>query len=103
MDENQDVKQNENNYNTTQIKEQDDVVSMWAFMGLQILYCIPCVGLIAAIIIAFAAGNKNIKNHARGYLLLFVIIVVLYVALMALGLGTFIFSSAKTSLNSGIY
>lgn len=94
MDENQNVVTN--NYGPA--KEQDEVVSLWAFMGLQLLYCIPCIGIISAIIIAFAASNKNIRNHARGLLVLtlFSIIICFFIGLI-FGFGMFSFIGAASN------
>lgn len=94
MDENQNVVTN----NYRPVKEQDDVVSLWAFMGLQLLYCIPCIGLISAIIIAFAASNKNIRNHARGLLVLALLSIVICLVIgLIFGFGVFSILGAASS------
>lgn len=43
--------------------------SMWVYFGLMFLFSIPVVGWIAAIIMAFAADNKSIKNYSRANVL----------------------------------
>ncbi|MBE6551088.1 MAG: zinc ribbon domain-containing protein [Ruminococcaceae bacterium] len=44
-------------------------LSPWAYMGYFLLFSIPCIGLIALIVLAFVGDNENRKNFARGYLL----------------------------------
>ena len=91
-----------NNYNQIQ-KPQDDVVSTWSFVGLLLLYCIPCVNIICLII--FACGgikNQNIKNHARAMLIITLFIVILWVVLFGI-LGVGIFSASKSAINSSLY
>lgn len=50
--------------NSTEIKEQNNNVSKWIFMLLQLLYWIPGIGVIAACIMIGVTNNINLKNHA---------------------------------------
>ena len=81
------------------IPEEYRPLSVGQFIGYSLLMAIPCVGLILVII--FACGgvkNKNVINWARAQLIVIAIVVVLYVVLLALGLGTAIYNSALTSM-----
>lgn len=85
----------ENNYN---IPEEYQPLSIGKFIGFQLLFAIPCVGII--LIIVFACGavkNKNLVNWARAQLIILGIVILIYVLLMVLGVGTAIFSSAIPS------
>jgi hypothetical protein len=55
-------------------------IGAWGYFGSLLLMSIPLVGLIASII--WAAGSKNInrRNLARGYLLLLIIGIIIFVA-----------------------
>ena len=60
------------------------VVSTAAFFWLSFLYCIPVIGLIAAIVLACSAKNLNIRHHASAWLvslLVGIVIVILIVIL----------------------
>ena len=61
-------------------------ITAWGVFGLLILFSLPFIGFIAAIIFALAPSNKNLKSFARGYLLyvvIFVIIASLIIGLVA--------------------
>lgn len=45
--------------------KQNETVGFWTYFGLSALFAVPVVGLIAAIIFAFAPKNKSLKNYAR--------------------------------------
>lgn len=55
----------------------DKPISMWGYFGYEILYSIPIVGFIAVIYNALAAKNQNVKNFARSYFCLYIILAVL--------------------------
>lgn len=59
-------------------------VSTGAFVGLEILYVIPFIGLIACIIIAASAKNDNIANHAKSKLILYLIGIVIGIVVIIL-------------------
>lgn len=55
-------------------------ISMWGYFGYQLLFAIPCAGLICIIIFAFGGTrNINLRNFARSYFCLFIIGIVFYV------------------------
>ena len=61
------------------------VLSPWAYFGYSILFAIPLVGLICAIVFACDSSNLNRRNFARSYfcgLLIAVILIVLFVVLV---------------------
>ena len=60
-------------------------VGTGAFFGLMFLFGIPLIGLIACILISFAAKNKNVKHFARAVLIWIIIGAVLSLILLAAG------------------
>lgn len=77
---------------TPNVPEEYQPVSIGAYIGFSLLFGIPCVGLIAALIIAFG-GNKKIslKNYAKAYLIMLLIVVVITVVISLLT-GSFLFN-----------
>lgn len=69
--------------------EGNGVVSMWAYLGLIVLFSIPLVGLIAAIVMSFVPENKNLKNFARANLILAIVSFMIAV-LVIVGIVSFI-------------
>lgn len=68
-------------------------ISMWGYFGYQILFMIPIIGFI--ILIVFALGgtsNVNLKNFARSYFCVDIIVLVVVVIIATTG-GIAIFSS----------
>lgn len=68
------------------------VLSPWAYFGYSILFAIPLVGLICAIVFACDSSNLNRRNFARSYfcgLLIAVILIVLFVVLVGAGIFAF--------------
>ena len=64
-------------------------LSMWAYMGLTLLFCIPLAGFICLIVFSCGAvKNINLVNYSRGLLLLAIIAMILSFLLMyAFGLS----------------
>ena len=60
------------------IPPQYKPLSPWAYLGYQILFTIPLVGLIALIIFALNNDNVNRRNFARSYFCVLVIAIVLF-------------------------
>ena len=42
-------------------------LSPWAYFGYSLLFCIPVVGLISLIVLAFNNNNINRRNFARSF------------------------------------
>lgn len=60
-------------------------LSPWAYFGYNILFTLPLVGFILAIVFAFDSSNINRRNYARSFfctLILFVIILVVFVVII---------------------
>lgn len=59
----------------------------WAYFGLNILYNIPIVGFIVAIVIAIAGENVHMKNHAKASIIMIIfsfVIAILYILLLGM-------------------
>ena len=63
-------------------------ISPLGYVGYDLLYAIPILGLILLIVFAITAKNKNVKNYALGHILSVVIGIVLLTVLSAIALGT---------------
>lgn len=66
------------------IPEEYRPISMWGYFGYEILFSIPCIGLI--LLIVFSLGgtkNVNLRNFARSYFCFLIIVVVLFFILVA--------------------
>ena len=63
-------------------------ISMWGYLGYEILFSIPVIGFICLIIFSFAPSNKNVKNFARSYFCVAIIAVVIIIVLFAIGIAT---------------
>ena len=65
--------QNQNPNNNEKFKP----ITMWGYLGYELLFSIPIVGLIAILIFSFSSStNVNLKNFARSYILLAIIVFV---------------------------
>lgn len=70
-------------------------ISPWGYIGYQILFSIPCIGLILMLVFAFSGNtNVNLRNFARSYLILILFVVILYV-IMFVVMGALGFSMAE--------
>lgn len=49
-------------------------VSIWQYVGLMLLFGIPCIGLVALIVCIVKAKNKSLKNYAIAMLIYGVIV-----------------------------
>lgn len=60
------------------ISEEYRPISPWGYIGYQILFSIPIIGIILILIYSFGNSNKNInlKNFAKSYLYIVLIIVI---------------------------
>lgn len=69
-----------------EIRDSHKPISAWGYVGYEILYAIPIVGLVLAIIFSITAKNRNVKNFAKAQLIMLVIGIVLFAILTALGM-----------------
>lgn len=89
------AQQHYNQYGQTQnmqgasIMDEDDLpreykpVSMWGYVGYEVLFSLPLVGLILMFIFSFSGtDNVNLKNFARGKLIMVAIGVAMFVLLI---------------------
>lgn len=88
---------NNNNYfmpNVNPIPNEYKPISAWGYFGYEILFAIPLVGFI--LLLVFALGgtrNINLKNFARSYFCMYVIIFIIALIIIALGFSLGSFSS----------
>lgn len=60
-------------------------ISMWGYFGYEILFAIPCIGWILLLVFAFGGTrNINVRNFARSYFCLLIIVAVLFGIFMLL-------------------
>ena len=92
----------ENNEQINSIPDEYKPISMWGYFGYQLLFAVPCIGFIVALVFAFGGTtNINLKNFARGYLCFVVIIFIIsFLVSVVSGLG---FVSVLSSLSSSSY
>lgn len=99
--ENSASRENENNANATvnfgqkedympyvssdMIPEEYKPISMWGYLGYEILFSLPIVGLV--LLIVFSVGgtkNRNLKNFARSYFCFLLIVILLIILILFL-------------------
>ena len=96
---NQPYPNNNVGFNESMIPEEYRPISMWGYFGYQILFALPCVGLILLLVFSFGGTkNKNLKNFARSYFCVLIIAVVLVAIIMAVGGVGFL-----SSVSNGYY
>lgn len=62
-------------------------ISMWGYLGYQILFSIPCVGLIFLLVFSLGGTrNINLRNFARSYFCFMLVIFVMFFVLGSCGL-----------------
>ena len=72
-------------YDYYDVPEEYRPISMWGYFGYEILFSIPVIGFILLIVFSFTARNQNLKNFARSYFCIDIIIIVLVAILVATG------------------
>ncbi len=68
-----------------QMSELTRPITPWGYVGYYLLFSIPIVGIILAIIKACSAPNINVKNFAKGFCILFVLFLILSVIFAIIG------------------
>lgn len=67
------------------IPEEYRPISMWGYFGYEILFSIPCVGLILLLVFSFGGTkNYNLRNFARSYFCYMIVVGILMVFLFLL-------------------
>ena len=68
------------------ISEDDKPISMWGYFGYELLFAIPLVGFILILVFSFGGTrNKNLKNFARSFFCVWILVVVLITILIIVG------------------
>ncbi len=75
--------------NLANIPSEYKPISMWGYFGYELLFSLPCVGFILLIVFSFGGTqNKNLRNFARSYFCLIIVLTVILVLLFViLGIG----------------
>lgn len=69
--------------NNSNIPPEYQPISMWGYFAYTLLFWIPMIGWIIALVFAFGAtSNINVRNFARSFFCTFLILVVLLFMLM---------------------
>ena len=71
------------------IPRQYEPISAWGYIGYQILFAIPFIGIILLIVFALSNENINRRNFARSYFCV-VLLVILAIVLFGSALNEFI-------------
>ena len=65
-------------------------ISMWGYFGYQLLFMIPVIGFIILLVFAFGGTqNINLRNFARSYFCVLIIVIVLFVLISLIGLSSY--------------
>ena len=90
----------ENNEQINNIPEAYKPISMWGYFGYQLLFSIPCIGIIVLLVFAFGGTtNINLKNFARSYFCVFIlgIIIAIVTSIVLMGMGIFTYNASMLS------
>ena len=69
---------------TVNIPEEYKPIGMWGYFGYELLFGIPVVGFIILLVFAFGgSGNVNVKNFARSYFCLTILLLILALIITA--------------------
>lgn len=69
------------------IPEKYRPLGMWAFFGYTVLFSLPIIGMILALVFSLSDGNICRRNFARSYFCLLIICIVLVLFLAASGVA----------------
>lgn len=58
-------------------------ISAWGYVGYNILWAIPVVGFIIWLYHALGASNRNVKNYARSYACMLLLLLMVCILLSA--------------------
>ncbi|MBR4573334.1 MAG: hypothetical protein IKO16_00335 [Lachnospiraceae bacterium] len=80
------------NNNIANVPSEYTPISMWGYFGYELLFSIPCIGLIFLIVYAVSAKNVNLRNFARSYFcyLIIVLIVCAIIFFMTMSAGVMV-------------
>ena len=60
-------------------------ISAWGYFGYDLLFGIPVVGFVLLIVFAFASSNINLRNYARSFFCIYLLVIVVIVILIIFG------------------
>lgn len=63
------------------------LLSPWAYVGYGLLFTLPVIGWILAIVFALNDDNLNRRNFARGYWCMVLVVVILSIVGMVMGVS----------------
>lgn len=63
------------------------LLSPWAYVGYGLLFTLPVIGWILAIVFALNDDNLNRRNFARGYWCMVLVVVILSIVWMVMGVS----------------
>lgn len=64
-------------------------ISMWGYFGYEILFSIPCIGLILLLVFSFGGTkNINLRNFARSFFCIFILAIVIALIIVIVGAVT---------------
>lgn len=69
-----------------QVPHEYQPISMWGYFGYSILFAIPILGLILAIVWSFGSANVNLRNFARSRFCILIIGVIIFLILFLTGM-----------------
>jgi uncharacterized membrane protein YvbJ len=73
-------------YGNGEVSDEYKPISMWGYFGYELLFGIPCVGLIVLLVFSFGGTkNKNLKNFARSYFCFLIIVFIVFLIIMTSG------------------
>ena len=75
--------------NQENIPNQYKPLSPWAYFGYNILFAIPLVGIICAIIFAFDNSNINRRNYARSFFCGLILVAIIVILFIVMGFGMY--------------
>lgn len=90
------------NYQAPVQENNNKPISFGAYLGMIILFCLPCIGFIANIIMCFAPKNKAIKTFAGSFLVAMIILCVIGAILGALFAGVIFMAIGEIVEEAGI-
>lgn len=83
---------NRNQFNENNVPAEYQPISMWGYFGYELLFSIPCIGLILLLVFSFGGTkNKNLQNFARSYFCLLIVIAVILLIFGSAIAGSFAF------------
>ena len=83
---------NSNQFNENNVPAEYQPISMWGYFGYELLFSIPCIGLILLLVFSFGGTkNKNLQNFARSYFCLLIVIAVIVLIFGSAIAGSFAF------------